>query len=120
MAALATEFSASDRTSAGSRYTVNVSFLSMISGLLVLLLPLELPGSERAWSGLKLDRGASGGSVLATVRPIGEGGVSEYLGILCLDTSGEVLGFGLEASRRPCWAFALSRSEEKEARLALW
>lgn len=83
----------------------------MMSGLLVLLLvELPLPDSDRAGTGLKPDRGASVVSTLVVKRPAGGGEVSEYLGILCLETSGEVLGFGLETSSRPGWGLAFKRS----------
>lgn len=90
---------------------MKVSFLSMIRGLLVLLL-LELTpaDSDRAGTGLKPDRGGSAISTLVDKRPVGGGEVSEYLGILCLDTSGEVLGLGLEMSSRPGWGLGLRSS----------
>lgn len=75
----------------------------MIRGLLVLLLLLVLtpPDSDRAGTGLKPDRGGSAVSTLADKRLMGGGEVSGYLCILCLETSGEVLGLGLEMSSRP-------------------
>lgn len=81
----------------------------MIRGLLVLLLPLVLtpPDSDRVGTGLKPDRGGSATSTFEEERPVGGGEVSEYLGILCLETSGEVLGLGLEVSSRPGWGLAL-------------
>lgn len=87
----------------------------MISGLLVLLLVvLPLPESVRAGTGLKPDRGDSDASTFADTRPVGGGGgeVSGYLGILCLEISGEVLGLGLEISNRPGWVLALWGSTE--------
>lgn len=82
----------------------------MISGLLVLLLVLPPPDSDLAGTGLKQDRRGSAVSNLVDRRPVGGGEVSEYLGILCLETSGEVLGLGLEMSSRPGWGLALRRS----------
>lgn len=81
----------------------------MIRGLLVLL--LVLPESDRNGTGLKPDRGGSTISTLEDKLPDGGGDVSEYLGILCFDTSGEVLGLGLEMSSRPGWGLALRRSD---------
>lgn len=77
--------------------------------LLLLLLVLTPPDSDRACTGLKPDRG-SAVSNLADKGPDGGGEVSEYLGILCFETSGEVLGLGLEMSSRPAWDLALKRS----------
>lgn len=74
----------------------------------MLLLVLTAPDSSR--TGLKPDRGGSANSILTGKRDGGGGEVSEYLSILCLDTSGEVLGLGLEMSARPAWALALTRS----------
>lgn len=84
----------------------------MIRGLLVLLLLLVLipPDSDRASTGLKPDLGGSAISTLADKRPVGGGEVSEYLCILCLETSGEVLGLGLEMSSRAGWGLALRKS----------
>lgn len=73
----------------------------MISGLLVLLHVLTPLDSDRGGTGLKLERGGSADSNLEDKRPVGGGEVSEYLGILCLETSGEVLGLGLETSSMP-------------------
>lgn len=77
---------------------------------MLLLLVLTPPDSNRACTGLKPDRGGSAISTLADERHVGGGEVSEYLGILCLETSGEVLGLGLEMSSRPGWGLALRRS----------
>lgn len=83
----------------------------MIRGLLVLLLQvLTQPDSDRAGTGLKPDRRGSAISTLVDKRPAGGGEVSEYLCILCLETSGEVLGLGLEISSKPGWGLALRRS----------
>lgn len=79
----------------------------MISGLLVLLV---LPESDRTGTGLKPDRGGSI-STFEDKLPEGGGDVSEYLGILCFDTSGEVLGLGFEMSSRPGWGLALRESD---------
>lgn len=75
--------------------------------LLLVMLP---PDSDLAGTGLKPDRRGSTGSALADRRLVGGGEVSEYLGILCLETSGEVLGLGLDMSSRPGWGLALRRS----------
>ena len=75
--------------------------------LLLLLLVLTPPDSERTGTTLKPDRGGSAISALADKRPVGGGDVSEYLCILCLETSGEVLGLGLEMSSRPVWGLVL-------------
>lgn len=56
------------------------------------------PDSDRAGTGLKPDREGSVISPLVDRRPDEGGEVSEYLGILCFDTSGEVLGLGFEMS----------------------
>lgn len=83
----------------------------MIRGLLVLLLQvLTPPDSDRAGTGLKPDRRGSAISTLVDKRPAGGGEVSEYFCILCLETSGEVLGLGLEISSKPGWGLALRRS----------
>lgn len=66
-----------------------------------------LPDSDRDGTGLKPDLTGSGVSILADRRPVGGGELSKYLGILCLETSGEVLGLGLEMSIRLGWALAL-------------
>lgn len=76
----------------------------------MVLLVLTPTDSDLAGTGLKLERRVSTGSALADRRPVGGGEVSEYLGILCLETSGEVLGLGLEMSSRPGWGLALRRS----------
>lgn len=75
----------------------------------MLLLLLTPPDSDRACTALKPDRD-SAVSTLADKGPGGGGEVSEYLCILCFDTSGEVLGLGLEMSSRPAWELALRRS----------
>lgn len=84
----------------------------MIKGLLVLLLLFVLtpPGSDRTGTGLKPDRRGSVTSTLVDEGPVGGGDVSEYLGILCLEISGEVLGLGMELSRWPGWGLILKRS----------
>lgn len=71
--------------------------------LLLLLLQLVLipPDSDRVGTGLKPERVGSTISTLVDKWPVGDGEVSEYLGILCLETSGEVLGLGLEISSWP-------------------
>ena len=71
---------------------------------------LTPPESNRTGTGLKQDRGGSAGSTLADKRPIGGGEGPEYRCILCLETSGEVLGLGLEMSSRPGWGLALRGS----------
>lgn len=76
----------------------------------MLLLALTPTDSDRAGTGLKPERGGSAISTLVDKRPLGGVDVSEYLGILCLETSGEVLGLGLEMSSRPGWGLALTRS----------
>lgn len=78
--------------------------------LLLLLLVLTPPDSDRAGTGLKPERRGSAISALVGKRPGGGGEVSEYLGILCLETSGEVLGLGLEMSNWPAWVLILRRS----------
>lgn len=79
----------------------------MIRGLFVLVLLAPTPPvSDRACTGLKLDRG-SAASTLAEA-PVGGGEV--YLGNLCFETSGEVLGLGLAMSSRAGWGLALRRS----------
>lgn len=75
------------------------------------MLLLALPESDRNGTGLKPERGGSTISTLVDKLPDGGGDVSEYLGILCFDTSGEVLGLGLEMSSRPGWGLALRRSD---------
>lgn len=67
----------------------------------MLLLVLTPPDSDRAGTGLKPDRRGSAISILVDKRPAGGGEVSENLCILCLETSGEVLGLGLEISNKP-------------------
>lgn len=68
------------------------------------------PASDRGTTGLKPDRGGSTVSTLDNNLPVGGREVSEYLGILCLDISGEVLGLGLEISSWPRWGLFLSSS----------
>lgn len=77
---------------------------------MLLLLVVTPTDSDRAGTGLKPDRRGSAISTLVDERAVGGGDVSEYLGILCLETSGEVLGFGLEMSSRPGWGLALRSS----------
>lgn len=69
--------------------------------LLLALFVLTPPDSDRTGTGLKPERRGSAISTLVGKRPVGGGEVSEYLGILCLETSGEVLGLGLEMSSWP-------------------
>lgn len=59
---------------------------------------LLLPDSERVGTGLKLERGGSVISTFVDKWPVGDDEESEYLAILCLETSGEVLGLGLDIS----------------------
>lgn len=72
---------------------------------------LLLPESDRTGTGLKPDRGSSAISTFEDKLPEGGGDVSEYLGILCFDTSGEVLGLGFEMSNRPGWGLAFRGSD---------
>lgn len=76
----------------------------------MLLLILTPPDSGRAGTVLKPDRRGSAISALADKRPVGGGEVLQYRGILCLETSGEVLGLGLEMSSRPGWDLTLRSS----------
>lgn len=76
---------------------------------MLLLLVLTPPDSDRTCTGLKPDRG-SAVSTLAGRGPVGGGEVSEYLVVLCFETSGEVLGLGLEMSSRPKGDLALRTS----------
>lgn len=78
----------------------------MISGLLVVLLLLlpTPPDSERVGTGLKLERRDSVISTLVDKWLVGDEEESEYLAILCLETSGDVLGLGLDISS---WGFIL-------------
>lgn len=105
------EFSELELTSAGSLYTVKVSFLSMIKGLLVLLLPVVMPlVSDRGETDLKQDRAGLAASVFVNDRLVGGEETSEPLGILCFETSGEVLGLGFELSSWPEWGLLLKIS----------
>ncbi len=91
----------SGRINAGSRYTVKGSFLST-SGLF-----LDSNGPPRTGTGLKLERGMSC-SGFSVKRPVVE--FSGWRG-LCLDTSGDVFGLGLEDSGT-LWVFDLMMSGE--------
>lgn len=90
---------------------VKVSFLSMIKGLLVLLLPAVMPlVSDHGEVDLKQDRAGLPESVFGNDRLIGGEEMLEPRGILCLETSGEVLGLGFELSSWPDWGLFLKIS----------
>lgn len=77
----------------------------------MLLLPaVILLVSDRGETDLKQDRAGLAASVFVNDQLVGGEETSQPLGILCFETSGEVLGLGFELSSWPEWGLLLKIS----------